>query len=200
MNRVLKQFVGFALGLAFLVPLCAYTKDEVLSWEQAGKHYGETATVEGKIVAAHNSGKACFLNFHKNYKKYFTAVIFASDYDKFPDTPEKYYLNKTVRINGLIKEYQGKPEIIVKNPDQITMSDGSKIPDSAKAIPPTKRIEQEKQKENQADEQSEMVYVTRTGKKYHRAECSSLRKSMIPMKLSDARRSFGPCGRCNPPR
>ncbi|MHA1285651.1 MAG: thermonuclease family protein, partial [Promethearchaeota archaeon] len=62
---------------------------------------------------------ACFLNFHKNWKRYFTAVIFASDFHKFPPNPEDYYLNKGVKVYGLIKEYQGKPEIILKSPEQI---------------------------------------------------------------------------------
>lgn len=44
------------------------------------------------------------------------------------------------------------------------------------------------------------VYVTRTGKKYHREGCSSLRRSKIPISLSEAKQRYGPCGRCNPPR
>ena len=45
------------------------------------------------------------------------------------------------------------------------------------------------------------VYVTRTGKKYHRDGCSSLRRSKIPISLAEAKeRNFGPCGRCNPPQ
>ena len=47
---------------------------------------------------------------------------------------------------------------------------------------------------------SETVYVTRTGKKYHREGCSSLRRSKIPISLADAKQRYGPCGRCNPPR
>ena len=44
------------------------------------------------------------------------------------------------------------------------------------------------------------VYVTRTGKKYHRGSCSSLRRSKIPISLAEAKERYGPCGRCNPPR
>lgn len=44
------------------------------------------------------------------------------------------------------------------------------------------------------------VYVTKTGKKYHRGSCSSLRKSKILISLADAKLRYGPCGRCNPPR
>lgn len=43
------------------------------------------------------------------------------------------------------------------------------------------------------------VYVTRTGKKYHRGSCSYLRKSRIPMNLSEAKTRYGPCSRCRPP-
>ena len=76
-------------------------------------------TIEGKVVATYNSGKACFLNFHRNWKKYFTGIIFASDFHKFSPAPEVKYKNKKVRITGLVKEYQGKPEIIVNDPSQI---------------------------------------------------------------------------------
>jgi len=92
---------------------------EIVSWQDAHKYYGHTKTVEGTIVAANNTGKVCFLNFHKDWRRYFTAVIFSSDFDKFPSYPEEYYLNRMVRVTGLIKEYRGKPEIILKSPSQI---------------------------------------------------------------------------------
>lgn len=45
------------------------------------------------------------------------------------------------------------------------------------------------------------VYVTKTGAKYHRADCSYLRRSKIPMKLSEAKAGgYTPCSRCSPPR
>ena len=47
---------------------------------------------------------------------------------------------------------------------------------------------------------SEGIYVTRTGKKYHRDGCPSLSKSRIPIDLQEARKRYGPCGNCNPPR
>jgi len=92
---------------------------QVISWQDAAKHYGEYTTVEGTIVATHNSGKACFLNFHPNYKRYFTAVIFASAFPQFPKNPENYYYGKRVRVSGYIKEYNGKPETILNDPSQI---------------------------------------------------------------------------------
>lgn len=92
---------------------------EVISWLNTADYYGKIKTVEGKVVVANNTGKVCFLNFNKDWKNYFTAVIFSSDFDKFPANPEEYYLNRKVRVTGLIKEFKGKPEIIVKSPSQI---------------------------------------------------------------------------------
>ena len=44
------------------------------------------------------------------------------------------------------------------------------------------------------------VYVTRTGKKYHRGSCSSLRRSKFPISLAKAKQRYGACSRCSPPR
>lgn len=44
------------------------------------------------------------------------------------------------------------------------------------------------------------VYVTKTGSKYHRSGCRYLRKSMTPIKLSDAKKRYGACSVCRPPR
>ncbi len=42
------------------------------------------------------------------------------------------------------------------------------------------------------------VYITRTGKKYHRGSCSYLRYSKIPISLTDAKRQYSPCSVCKP--
>lgn len=45
------------------------------------------------------------------------------------------------------------------------------------------------------------VYITKTGEKYHTAGCSYLKKSKIPIELSDAKNNgYTPCSRCNPSR
>lgn len=92
-----------------------------INWKEADKYIGEYIETEGNIVSSYNNGKLCFLNFHKDYRQYLTLVIFASDFKKFPDKPEKYYLGKKIRVEGRIKEYQGRPEIILKTQDQIVI-------------------------------------------------------------------------------
>lgn len=46
-----------------------------------------------------------------------------------------------------------------------------------------------------------IVYVTRTGAKYHRDGCSSLSKSKIEITIKEAKdQGYGPCKRCRPPQ
>ena len=48
-----------------------------------------------------------------------------------------------------------------------------------------------------SDDQSETVYVTDTGSKYHSAGCRYLKKSQIPMSLSEAKRhGYTACSVC----
>jgi len=44
-----------------------------------------------------------------------------------------------------------------------------------------------------------VVYVTTTGTKYHRDGCSSLSKSKIAIRLSEAAKKHSPCSICKPP-
>ena len=51
------------------------------------------------------------------------------------------------------------------------------------------------------DPQTVTVYVTKTGKKYHREGCRSLSRSKIPMTLKEAKaKGYTPCSTCRPPQ
>ena len=63
---------------------------------------------------------------------------------------------------------------------------------------PTEKVEENEP--SVSNNQSQIVYRTRTGKKYHRSGCSYL-KSKIETTVSEAQSmGLGPCSRCNPPR
>lgn len=48
---------------------------------------------------------------------------------------------------------------------------------------------------------SDIIYITRSGKKYHKEGCSSLGSSKISMPLEETcKRGYAPCSRCNPPK
>jgi len=95
---------------------------DVIGACEAGKYLGRELIIEGKIADAYCDSKSntVFLNFEKPYPgQCFSGVIFSSNLYKFVQNPEDYYLGKTVRIMGEVKEYKGKPEIILENPSQI---------------------------------------------------------------------------------
>ena len=94
----------------------------VINWADAGKYVGQTKTVEGTVVRAYRSANAIFLDFHDPYQGYFMVVIFKSDWTNFKFQPEIFYKNKEVRVTGLIKTYQGSPEIIASSPTQIEVA------------------------------------------------------------------------------
>ncbi|MFH1162419.1 MAG: thermonuclease family protein [Candidatus Jorgensenbacteria bacterium] len=98
---------------------------EVIFACNAGNYYGKEAIIEGKIVDGYKSKtNTVFLNFEKAYpNQCFVGVIFSQDQYKFAKDPEEYYSGKTVRIKGKIQEYQGKPEIILKDPSQIEVGE-----------------------------------------------------------------------------
>lgn len=87
----------------------------------ARNYIGKEKIVEGQIVDGYKSRtNTVFLNFEKPYpNQCFTAVIFSSNLVNFPENPQNYYKGKIVRVRGIIKEYEGKPEIILKNSSQI---------------------------------------------------------------------------------
>jgi DNA/RNA endonuclease YhcR with UshA esterase domain len=49
-------------------------------------------------------------------------VIFPEDWSKFPRPPETLFYGRRIRVQGLIEEYQGTPEIIVNEPWQIEVA------------------------------------------------------------------------------
>ena len=86
--------------------------------EETLQHVGEKAVVNGNVnrVFKSKSGTV-FLDFCEDYESCpFSAVIFAGDVKKF-DNVEK--LVGRIAIEGVIKTYNGKAEIVLKDPKQI---------------------------------------------------------------------------------
>jgi len=96
--------------------------DGVIAWQEAENYVGAEATVTGDIVRTYDSGKVTFLNFDDDYRNTLTVVIFPSIYERFPEAPADYFLNQQVEVTGLVKMYEGAPEIIVESPDQIRIT------------------------------------------------------------------------------
>ena len=95
----------------------------IVDWREAAQYYGQQVTVEGLIVRTKNTGKVVFLNFDPDYRHTLTLVIFPDDAARFPAPPEEMFLQRRVRATGMVQEYQGAPEIIIRQPEQIEIVD-----------------------------------------------------------------------------
>src|SRR3989344_3004374 len=92
----------------------------IIDYTEAPKHVGEYASVRGTLVDAYTSASGTvFLDFCKNYKTCpFSGVIFADDAQKFGNLSR--YAGSVVTLTGKIASYQGKAEITLSDPSQIT--------------------------------------------------------------------------------
>ncbi len=92
-----------------------------IDYTQASAHVGQTASVRGTLVKAYTSASGTvFLDFCKDYKKCpFSGVIFADDVKKFGDLSR--YNSRSITLTGKISSYQGKAEIVLSNPNQISL-------------------------------------------------------------------------------
>ncbi|MCC7290531.1 MAG: endonuclease/exonuclease/phosphatase family protein [Phycisphaerales bacterium] len=96
-------------------------------WDHADEVVGRTAFVYGQVVDVGHTQKLNFLNFAPRPQDAFTAVIPAAALAKFKPDLESLYLNKFVRVRGLVKTYRGHAEIEVADPAQVQVLD--KLPE-----------------------------------------------------------------------
>ncbi|MEI9992573.1 MAG: hypothetical protein WDM86_21395 [Rhizomicrobium sp.] len=115
-----------ALALLFaLAAMPALAADAVpvkIQASEAGQHVGETATVVGVLTNVHETpGKAFLWDIGGAYPANpLTVYVSKHDTDVVPNvTP---LIGKTLAVTGLIKTYQGKPEIAVSDPKQVQVA------------------------------------------------------------------------------
>lgn len=108
----------FTIGFLLLATTVAFAQKKY-SAAEAGSHVGEYATVVGKVYQVYESRKGTiFLDIGGKYpNNTFTGVIFASEAGNFADVEQ--YQGKTVEITGKIRTYQGTPEIILNEQEQV---------------------------------------------------------------------------------
>jgi hypothetical protein len=121
-----------ALLLLLLLPATARGAD-VLGWQEAAKHVGEQATVEGVVAAIHCSPLACSLAFEPTFTR-FTAIVQAERFDVFPPSElEARYKGRRVRVSGTIETIDGKPRMQIARPEALTLAPEEKRPDASPA-------------------------------------------------------------------
>ena len=111
--------------LAF-IPRAAFAGETIPSL-QAAEHVGKTVTVCGPVAGAsyfeHLRGAPTFINFDRRHPdQSFTVVIWGLNARSFERPPHRMYgAGKEICVTGRIETYKGKPQIVVRDPAQITV-------------------------------------------------------------------------------
>ena len=104
---------------------CTWTTINADNFVQLISHTSQYTRIKGKI---HNSevidkSNVTFLNFGKNFNTSLSVLIYNTDIPAFIDVgidePDKYFKNKKVIIEGIVRISNGKPEVIINSPNQI---------------------------------------------------------------------------------
>ncbi len=95
---------------------------------EAPNKLGSTLCITGKVLSVQRSpsGSAWFLNFCEDYTTCpFSAVVFTKDLRDVGDV--RMLAGRTIEIHGTLKQYKGKPEIIIRDARQLK-GEAAKLP------------------------------------------------------------------------
>jgi hypothetical protein len=116
------------LGLALTLALSAGAWADCYPFDKAAEHAGEIVCIRGTVlkVSASPSGTH-YLNFCENYLACpFTVVVFPSRLDRIGDV--RALESREIEIDGLVKLYNGRPEIVLSELDQLHGEAATRIP------------------------------------------------------------------------
>ena len=113
-------------ALAVLSAVCA--RADCIPFDKAPEHVGEIVCVRGRVlkVSAGHTGTH-YLNFCENYLSCpFTVVIFQGHLEDIGDV--RSLTDREIEIDGLIKLYNGRPEIVWSESKQLRGEAATHIP------------------------------------------------------------------------
>jgi hypothetical protein len=93
--------------------------ETVVPWQSAGIYAGDVVTVEGDVVRARLDADACVLEFAPGDEAAFRVILLIPLMTDLPRQPQRLYEGKRVRATGRVRTWQGRPEMIVRDPQAI---------------------------------------------------------------------------------
>jgi hypothetical protein len=92
--------------------------------QDAINHIDKNVTVCSKVYGVKATGKVTFINVGARFPNSpLTLVIFEKDRANFKGSLEDLYADKNICVRGKVVEYKGKAEIIITQPEEITVMD-----------------------------------------------------------------------------
>ncbi|TXK74541.1 hypothetical protein [Mesonia sp. HuA40] len=105
-----------------------FAQDSVISVNEASNYIGQEVIVQGKVdQVVHLTsvrGKPTYFNMGGNYpNQKLTLLLWDSNEHKFIKGTQ-FYEGKIIKVIGTIETYRGKPQIIIREPEQIEVLEG----------------------------------------------------------------------------
>jgi hypothetical protein len=95
----------------------------VVPWQEADHHVGEIVTLEGVVASVRSTGDTWVLEFAPDDAHAVRVVLMVPLLSNLPRAPERLYGARRVRASGLVRRFQGRPEMVIRNPSQIEVVD-----------------------------------------------------------------------------
>lgn len=118
---VKKYFLSLFAFVFSLLAISTIASD-FLRANEAGKFIGERKTVCGEVAqyrfSAQSNGSPTFINLDEPFpNQIFTVVVWGRDKERVG--PDKYTKGKSICVEGTIAVYDGIPQIVIRNSEQI---------------------------------------------------------------------------------
>ncbi|TDH21450.1 hypothetical protein EXU57_19845 [Segetibacter sp. 3557_3] len=112
-------------AIAFILVFSPGFAQSSISPKDAGKYVGDKVTVCGKTSGFKKDGTRPTLIYigSGTASSQMNIVINSGDLKNFPYKPEEYLTNKNVCVSGKVSEQNGKPEIVVRSPENIRVEE-----------------------------------------------------------------------------
>ncbi|HMB69172.1 MAG TPA: hypothetical protein VKU85_07660 [bacterium] len=144
--RVSLRSVVVVVVVAFVanvLPAAALAEPPRVPDSDAHRHVGKVVTVCGHVEDTawmeRVRGRPTFLNLGGTYPQHtFTVVIWDDVRGRFETAPHVKFAGADICVTGLVETYKGKPQIIVRDPDKLTITGAPVFP--AERFSPEERI------------------------------------------------------------
>lgn len=122
----MRKTLTLGLWIALVLSAAGAPAAETVPAIEAVQHVGQTVTVCRPVAGVARferlQGEPTFLNFDRPHPdQSFTVVIWGIDARRFAQPPHRMFAGKEICVTGAIEIYKGKPQIVVRDPAQITV-------------------------------------------------------------------------------
>jgi len=113
-------FINTLPRLALALLFSAFSRADCIPITEAKNHVGETRCITGKVVRVEQGNRGVhYLDFCEDFRLCpFTVVVFPSDLKSVGDV--RQLQGRVVEIHGPVKEYDGRAEIVLQEPRQLS--------------------------------------------------------------------------------